>query len=224
MSSLFAQLDYSASHLFSALVLLGSFAIIYQRRMVGVFNAFSLQSVALACAAAWQAHVQEAHHLYATAAMALLFKAIFIPLALRAIVRRMGIHRAIEVVIGIGLTMLAGIALVALSALLVMPVTAAANAITREDLALSLSVVLIGLLIMISRRNAITQVVGFMSMENGLILAAIGVSGMPLVVEMSVAFAVLIAFIIFGIFFFRIRERFDSLDVHYLESFRGERR
>jgi hydrogenase-4 component E len=65
--------------------------------------------------------------------------------------------------------------------------------------------------------------VGFMSLENGLILAAVGVRGMPLVVEMSVAFSVMVAFIIFGIFFFHIRDRFDTLDLQSLESFRGER-
>ena len=77
---------------------------------------------------------------------------------------------------------------------------------------------------MITRRNAVTQVVGFMSLENGLVLAAVGVKGMPLVVEMSVAFSVLIAFILFGMFFFRIRERFDTLDLQSIEDFRGERR
>ena len=88
-----------------------------------------------------------------------------------------------------------------------------AAALTREDLALALSVVLLGLLMMITRRNALTQVVGFMSLENGLILAAVSVAGMPLVVELSVAFLVMVAFIVFGVFFFRIRERFESLDV-----------
>lgn len=219
-----AQIEYSASHLFAALVLLGSFALIYQRRMVGMFNAFAFQATALAAAAAWEAHVQSAPHLYVTAVLALVLKAVVIPLALRRIVRKLDIHRSIEVVIGIGPTMLAGIALVALATLLVLPVTPDVSPIAREELALALAVLLIGLLIMITRRNAVSQVIGFMSMENGLILGAVGVAGMPLVVEMSIAFAVLVAFIIFGLFFFRIRERFDSLDVHYLESFRGERR
>jgi hydrogenase-4 component E len=84
--------------------------------------------------------------------------------------------------------------------------------------------VLIGLLMMITLCNAVTQVVGFMSLENGLILAAIGVKGMPLVVEMSIAFSVMVAFIIFGIFFFHIRERFDTLDMQYIETFRGDQR
>jgi hydrogenase-4 component E len=120
--------------------------------------------------------------------------------------------------------MLGGVGLVALSIALILPVTAASAALAREDLVFALSVVLLGLLMMITRRNAIAQVVGFMSLENGLILAAVGVRGMPLVVELSVAFSVLIAFIVFGVFLFRIRERFDTLDVHHLDKFRGEAR
>ena len=217
-------LYYSTAHLLSALVLLLSFAMIYQRRLIGMFNAFAVQSLALAAGAAWQAYIQQAPHLYVTAGIALVLKAIIIPLALRWIVRRLDMHRTIETALGIGLTMLSALALVALSVLLVLPVTSGASALTREDLSLALSVILLGLLLMITRRNAVSQVVGFMSMENGLILAAIGVKGMPLVVEMSVAFSVMVAFIIFGLFFFRIRERFDTLDLRTVESFRGEQR
>lgn len=218
------SLHYSAAHLLAAVVLLCSFAMIYQRRLIGMFNAFAAQALALTAGAAWQAYGQGAAHLYATAALTLAIKVIAIPLALRWIARRLEMHRTIETTLGIGLTMLAGLGLVALSLLLVLPVTSGASALTREDLSLALSVILLGLLLMITRRNAISQVVGFMSMENGLILAAIGVKGMPLVVEMSVAFSVMVAFIIFGLFFFRIRERFDTLDLHAVESFRGERR
>jgi hydrogenase-4 component E len=103
-----------------------------------------------------------------------------------------------------------------------MPVTAGADVLAREDIAFALAVVLLGLLMMITRRNAVSQVVGFMSLENGLILAATGAKGMPLVVELSVAFSVLIAFIVFGIFVFRIRERFDTVDVGALDRFRGD--
>ena len=82
--------------------------------------------------------------------------------------------------------------------------------------------VLLGLLMMVTRRNAVSQVVGFMSLENGLVLAATGAKGMPLVVEISVAFSILIAFIVIGIFLFRIRERFDTVDVAALDRYRGE--
>jgi hydrogenase-4 component E len=135
---------------------------------------------------------------------------------------RLGIHRTIETVVSIGPTMLFGISLVALSIIVMLPVTEAASAFVREDLAFALSVVLLGFLMMVTRRNAVSQVIGFMSLENGLVLAATGARGMPLVVETSVGFSVLIAFIVIGLFLFRIRERFDTVDLQALDMSRGE--
>ena len=218
------SIHYDIAHLLGASVLLLSFALLYQRRLFALIKMFAIQSAALAAAAAWQGYIQDAPHLYVTAVLALSMKAIIIPVALHRIIVRLNIERTVDTALGVGPTMIAGVSLVTLSILLVLPVTADVTALTREDLALALSVVLLGLLTMITRRNAIGQVVGFMSLENGLILAAVGVEGMPLIVEMLVAFAVMVAFIIFGIFFFHIRERFDTLDLHNLETFRGERR
>jgi hydrogenase-4 component E len=218
------SIHYDIAHLLGASVLLLSFALLYQRRLFALIKMFAIQSAALAAAAAWQGYIQDAPHLYVTAVLALSMKAIVIPVALHRIIIRLNIERNVDTALGVGPTMIAGVSLVTLSILLVLPVTAEVTALTREDLALALSVVLLGLLTMITRRNAIGQVVGFMSLENGLILAAVGVEGMPLIVEMLVAFAVMVAFIIFGIFFFHIRERFDTLDLNYLENFRGERR
>ena len=217
-------LGFDVAHLLAGGLVLVSFMLLYQDRLIAVLNVYALHALLLACSVAWQAFVQDAPHLYITAGIALLFKAIVIPTALRRIVLRLGIHREIEVVVGIGPTMLAGMALVALSLVVMLRVTEAADPFAREDLALALSVVLLGLLIMVSRRNAVAQVVGFMSLENGLVLAATGAKGMPLVVEISVAFSILIAFIVIGIFLFRIRERFDTVDVQALDRFRGERR
>src|SRR5690606_28792759 len=119
-------------------------------------------------------------------------------------------------------TMIAGMALVALSITVMLKVTAGADPLARQDLAFALALVLLGLLLMVTRRNAVSQVIGFMSLENGLVLAATGAKGMPLVVEISVAFSILIAFIVIGIFLFRIRERFDTVDIHALDRYRGE--
>ncbi len=162
--------------------------------------------------------------LFVTAGIALVLKAIIIPVALHRVVARLGIHRTVETVVGIGPTMLAGMGLVALSMVVMLKATAAADPLAREDLAFALSVVLLGLLMMVTRRNAVSQIVGFMSLENGLILAAAGAKGMPLVVEISVAFSVLVAFIVIGVFLFRIRERFDSVELQAMDDFRGERR
>ncbi len=216
------QLSFDIAHLFAGGLVFVSFVLLYQDRMSGLINTYALHAIVLSLSVGFQAYTQDAPHLYVTAAIALLFKGVAIPISLRRIMKRLGIHREIEIIGGVAPTMLLGIGLVALSMVVMLPVTATANPLAREDLAFALSVVLLGLLMMVSRRNAVSQVIGFMSMENGLVLAATGAKGMPLVVEISVAFSVIIAFIVIGIFLFRIRERFDTVDVRALDRFRGE--
>jgi hydrogenase-4 component E len=213
---------FDLAHLLAGSLVLVSLLMLYQDRLTALINVYAIHALVLALSVACQAYIQDAPHLYITAAIALVFKAIVVPTALHRIVRQLGIHREIEAVVGVGVTMLAGMGLVALSMVVMLPVTAEAHPLAREDLAFALSVLLLGLLTMITRRNAVSQIIGFMSLENGLVLAATGARGMPLVVEISVAFSILIAFIVIGIFLFRIRERFDTVDVTALDRFRGE--
>ena len=216
-------LAFDVGHLLAGGMLVLSFLLLYQDRILATLNVFALQAIVLAGAVAWQAHAQGAPHLYVTAAVALSVKGFIIPTALHRIVRRLNIHREIEQVVSAGPVMLLGLAIVALAIMLVLPRFEGVDPLAREDLAFALSVVLLGLLMMVTRRNAVSQVVGFMSLENGLVLAATGAKGMPLVVEISVAFSILIALIVIGIFLFRIRERFDTVDVQALDRYRGER-
>ncbi len=218
------KLAFDVAHFLAGGLVLVSLMMLYQDRLSALLNVFAFQAVVLALSVGWQAYVQGAPHLYLTVAITLSVKAIIIPVALHRMIRRLGIHREIETAVNIGPTMLAGLALVALSIVVILRVTAEADMFAREDLAFALSVVLLGLLVMVTRRNAVSQVVGFMSLENGLILAATGAKGMPFVVEISVAFSVLIAFIVIGFFLFRIRERFDTVDLQALDDFRGESR
>ncbi len=217
-------LVFDIAHLLAGSLVLVSFMMLYQDRLYALLNTFALHALVLALSVAWQAFIQDAPHLYLTALIALVFKAIIIPVALHRIIVQLGIHREIEAVVGVGITMLGGVGLVALSIMTMLRVTPEADPLAREDLAFALAVILLGLLLMVTRRNAVSQVVGFMSLENGLVLAATGAKGMPLVVEISIAFSILIAFIVIGIFLFRIRERFDTVDVQALDRFRGERR
>jgi hydrogenase-4 component E len=217
-----SQVALDVAHLFAGGLVLVSFMLLYQDRLTGLINTFALHALVVSLSVAWQAYIQDAPHLYITAAIALIVKAMVIPFVMHRIVVRLGIHRTIEPVVGIGLTMLAGIGLVALAIMVMLPITTQAGTLAREDLAFALSVILLGLLMMISRRNAVSQVIGFMSIENGLILAATGAKGMPLVVEISVAFSILVALIVIGIFLFRIRERFETVDIHLLHEHRGE--
>lgn len=224
--SAFGMLSYDMSHMLGGAALILSFALLYQRRVTAVINIYAMQGIVLAAAAAWAGLSQAAPHLYLTALIALIAKGVVIPIALHRIVVRLNVHREIETALGIFPSMILGVGLVALSISVVLPTTSAAQAqtLTREDLTLALSVVLLGMLMMITRRNALTQVVGFLSLENGLILAAVGIEGMPLVVELSSAVLVLLAFVVFGVFFFRIRERFDTLDVRRLDEIGGSHR
>ena len=215
-------LAFDVAHLLAGSLVLVSLMMLYQDRLYALLNVFALHALLLSLSVGWQAYMQDAPHLYVTALIALVFKAFIIPIVLHRMIVSLGIHREIETTAGIGPIMLVGIGLVGLSMAVMLRITTEANLIAREDLAFALAVLLLGLLIMVTRRNAVGQVVGFMSLENGLVLAATGAKGMPLVVEISVAFSVLIAFIVIGIFLFRIRERFDSVDVQALERFRGE--
>jgi hydrogenase-4 component E len=214
---------YEISHLLSGIMLVTSFALLYQERIAAVLNAFAAQSIVLSLAVAWAAWSGNRPDLFITALIAFTLKGIVIPVALRRTVMRLGIHREVEKVVGVGVALLVGLALTGLAQALVVKVASGTASHAREELALALAIILLGFLMMIVRRNAVTQVVGFMSMENGLILAATGARGMPLVVEVSVAFSVLIALFVFAVFVFRIRERFDTVDVQALDRFRGER-
>ena len=214
---------YDISHLLGGGVLLLSFVMLYQRRIGAVINAFAVQGALLAAAAAWQGWVQDAPGLYITAAIAFGAKAVAIPLAFRLLLGRLGQHKAVETSPGLGVTLAAAIGLVGLAVLVVLPVTAGgATPLARVDLTIALSVVLLGMLAMIARRNAISQVIGLLSLENGLILAAIGVVGMPLVVELSTAALVLMLAVVAAVVVFQIRDRMDTLDTSILDRQRGD--
>jgi hydrogenase-4 component E len=207
----------------SGSLLLMSFLFLYQDRLESLIDLFAGQALLLALAVAWQAYLQTAPHLLIAAALALVLKSLVIPAALRRIVERLEIRNTIETALSIPQSLLLGLFLTALALIVTERLTPALLPLTREDFAFALAVVLLGLLLMTGRRNAIAQVVGFMSLENGVVLAASGARGMPLVIEFSTALAVLISMIVIGVFIFRIRERFDTVDVAVLDPHQGER-
>ena len=217
------QLSLDIAQVLAGALLLLSFILLYQLRLSALINVFAVHASVLAASVAWQAYIQDATHLYVTAMIALLFKAVIIPVSLKRIIRKLRIHRTVEIVGGVRLTMLLGMMLTALALVVMLPATTASSPLDREDLAFALAIILLGLLMMVTRRNAVSQIIGFMSLENGLVLAAAGANGMPLVVEISIAFSILIAFIVIGIFLFRIRERFDTVDLYELDRVRGRR-
>jgi hydrogenase-4 component E len=216
------NLALDIAHLLAGGLVVISFVLLYQTRLVSLLDSYVAHAVILGCAVGWQAISQHEPALYVTALLALVVKAGVIPLALRRIVRKLNIHREVDQVVSVGLTMLAGTGLTALSVLVMLPVTIHESSIAREDLMFALAVVLLGLLMMTTRRNAVSEIVGFMSLENGLVLAATGAKGMPLVVEISVVLSILIAIFVIATFLFHIREQFETMDVQALDRFRGD--
>jgi hydrogenase-4 component E len=201
----------------AAVVLFTSFVLLEQARLVASIHAFAWQGVLVAMVTAIVAASGEHAHLFFSALLTLGLKALLIPWMLHRLVRRLELDRHRESLRHPALVIMAALALVIFSYWLVLPLVQQELLFTRNIVAVSLAMVLIGLLMMVVRAQAVAQVLGFMSMENGLFLAAVSATGgMPLVVELGVAFDVLVAMVLFGVFFFQIRESIDSLDVDRL--------
>lgn len=201
----------------AALVLFTSFALLAQQRMLASIHVFAWQGALVGGSTALIAAVYDQHHLYFSALLTLALKAALMPWMLRRLVRRLGIARQIETVVRPALVMLGAAALVVFSYYVALPIEKLSLLATRNTIAISMAVVLIGMLMMVTRRQAVSQVIGFMSMENGLFFAAVvSTHGMPMVVELGIALDVLVAAVLFGVFFFQIRDSIESLDVDRL--------
>jgi hydrogenase-4 component E len=210
-------------HLCAALLLLASFAMLAQRRILSLVNLFAMQGVLLTLSTAVVAHVSGAEHLYVSAALSLLLKALLLPWILHRLIERLAVRFDTETLINIPSTMLIGILVVVFAFTLAQPISQLSSAVTRSTLGVALAMVLLSFLMMITRRKAVSQVIGFLAMENGLFFAATSATyGMPMVVELGVALDVLVGTLILGVFFFQIREQFDSLDLHHLEQLKEE--
>ncbi len=216
--SLEIPLSAQLINLFASVILLLAFAMLAQRRMLQLIDLFALQGFTLFLSTLVVAVKTGQHHLYWSAGLTLLLKALLLPWILHRLVRKLQIKGEVEPLINIPTTMLVGIGLVIIAFNVALPISQLSHTITRGTLGIALAVVMLAFLMMITRRKAITQVVGFLSMENGLFLAATSATyGMPMVVELGIALDVLVGAIILGVFFFQIRDQFDSLDIHHME-------
>jgi hydrogenase-4 component E len=212
---LYAQLI----NLLAAFLLLLAFAMLTQRRVLSLINLFGMQGLALAVSTAVVAYGTHQSHLYWSAGLTLLLKVVLLPWLLHRLIRKLDVKWDVEGLINIPTTMLIGIVLVVFAFNLALPIAQLANTVTRATLGIAMASVMLSFLMMITRRKAIPQVVGFLSMENGLFFAATSATyGMPMVVELGIALDVLVGMLILGVFFFQIREQFDSLDLKHMEK------
>jgi hydrogenase-4 component E len=210
-------------NLLAAILLLLAFAMLAQRRVLSLIHLFAWQGAALAASTMLVGYSTGQSHLYFSAALTVALKVVLIPWVLHRLIDQLNIRWDIETLINIPTTMLAGIGLVIFAFALAAPISQMASTVTRSTLGIALAAVLLSFLMMIVRRKAVPQVIGFLAMENGLLFAATSATyGMPLVVELGIALDVLVATFIFGIFFFHIREQFDSLDVSHMEKLKED--
>jgi hydrogenase-4 component E len=216
-------LAIQAVNLFASGLLLLAFAMLAQRRIVALINLFALQGVALVGSTATVAWATGQRHLYWSAAITLVLKVLLLPWILHRLIRRLNVKWDVETLINIPTMMLVGIFLVVFAFNLALPISEFSRSIARGTLGIALACVLMSFLMMITRSKAVPQVIGFLSMENGLFFAATSATyGMPMVVELGIALDVLVGMVILGVFLFQIREQFDSLDIHHLEKLKDE--
>ena len=201
----------------AALLLVSCFAIAAQRRLSACVDMFALQSAFLAATAALVAFLTGIHHIYFAAVLTVVIKVVVIPRILKKVVERLNVKRELEMNVNIPAGLLICGALVILAFFIIRPIIPLGFLLTRDSLSIALSILLIGFFIMIARRKAVTQVIGFLVMENGLFLGAtVAAHGMPLIVELGVFFDVLVAVLIIGIYSHRIQDAFDTVDTSKL--------
>lgn len=208
-------------HVLAAFLLLIAFAMLAQRRILALIHLFAWQGLVLTMSTAFVAAVSGQHHLYYSAVLTMLLKVWILPRILHRLILRLHLLRELEALVNIPTTMLLGLGVVIFAFGLATPISALASTVTKSLIGIALASVLLSFLMMITRRQAVTQVIGFLAMENGLFFAATSATyGMPMVVELGIALDVLVGAVIIGIFFFHIREAFDSLDLTHLERLR----
>lgn len=210
-------------NLFAAILLLLTFAMLSQRRILSLIHLFTLHGATLVATATIVAYVTHDIHLYFSAMLTLLLKVLLIPWILHKLILRLNVKWDVEPLINVPATMLIGIVLVIIAFNLALPVAQLSSSIARGTLGIALACILLSFMMMITRSKAVPQVIGFLSMENGLFFAATAATnGMPMVVELGIALDILVGLLILGVFMFQIRERFDNLDIHNLEHLKED--
>lgn len=200
--------------LFAALALFTSFIMLAQARMMPLIFTFAWQGLLLAVVSVLVAIVSKHPHLYVSAALTVTLKVVLIPWLLYRLSIQLNMQYDAEVIVRPTLLLLGGVALVIFSYYVAQPIVHLSGLATRNTIAISIAIELLGMLLMCARKSAVAQVIGFMSMESGIFFAAVvSTYGMPLIVELGVAFDILVAAILFGVFFFHLRDSFGSLDV-----------
>ena len=217
MDTLFARLVVLES---SAALILG-LVLLWRRGVPAYVSAFTWQSIVLALVAATVAWFGRQRELYVVAALLVLLKVIAIPRLLARMERRFATERELAPYVNTATSLVMAGLLVLFGYAVMRPVVAASELPTRAAMPLAMGLVLVSLFVVVSRKKALTQVIGFLVLENGIaLLALLGAYGIPLIVELGVFLDALMGFLVMQIFVYRIHETFETLDVDQLDRLR----
>jgi len=195
---------------------------VVQRMLLTNIRLFALQSFMLATIAGIIAYSHHAMHVYWVAGLTLAGKVFFLPWLLNRLVRRIQIHQELDPLLNPTASMLLCGGLTLLGYIVARPFTSLER-LGNNTLGIAITLLLTGFFLMFNRRKAITQVLALLTIENGVMLAAVALTtyGMPLVVELGIFFDVMVAVMVLGILVYRIRENFASMDVGKLSQLKG---
>jgi hydrogenase-4 component E len=203
-------------------MLVSAYLMVGQKALFTTIRLYGLQSLLLAIVATTMAISESRPELFVTAALTVVLKTILIPWFLMRTVDRIGIHREIEPFLNVPVSLLICLGLTVVGYRVSTGFEEGAQQVTHHLIGVALSLLLIGLFLMVTRKKAITQILALLTVENAVFLVAVGVTtGMPLIVEFGIAFDVMLAVLVLGILVQRIVGRFESMDVSRLSNLKG---
>jgi hydrogenase-4 component E len=203
-------------------MLVSAYLMVGQKALFTAIRLYGAQSFLLGIVAATIAHSEGRHDLYVTAALTVTLKGLLIPWFLMRVIDRIGIRREIEPFLNVPVSLLVCVGLTVVGYRVSTGFPEGVRGVSHHLIGVALSLLLIGLFLMVTRKKAISQILALMMIENAVFLVAAGITtGMPFVVELGISFDVILAVLMLGVMVGRIVDRFESMDVSRLSKLKG---
>jgi hydrogenase-4 component E len=203
-------------------MLVSVYLMVGQKALVVAIRLYGVQSLLLGAVGVAMGLAEHRPHLFVTAALTIVLKAVAIPWFLLRVIDRVGIRREIEPFVNVPASLLLCLGLTVVGYRVSLGMAGGSQGVPHQVVGVALSMVLMGLFLMVTRRKALTQILALLTIENAVFLVAVGATaGMPLVVELGISFDVILAVLVLGVLVNRIVDRFESMDTSRLSNLRG---
>jgi hydrogenase-4 component E len=203
----------------TGLVLVCAFVALWRRGLVAIIRALAIQGVALGAVALLLGIHRHDLEPVLVAALVVGLKGVAVPMLVGRIVRSCDENREVEPVVNVTASLIAGAGLTLFAYAVTRDVVALAPSPETRALPVGVAVILIGVFVLASRRKAVSQIVGFLLLDNGIALVALlATAGIPLIVELGVTLDVLLVVLILQILASRLITRLGSMDLDQLRE------